>query len=84
MKITLVLILTFLLTSCGIAAKINARNDMTQSKEAYKRCLSQHANDVTACNASKLAYEADLQDFRATSSGVRNGNVTEVEVNNQQ
>jgi hypothetical protein len=27
------------LAGCGIAAKVNARNEMTQSETAYKACL---------------------------------------------
>ena len=59
-----------LLAACGIVAKVSARNDMEESKAAYKVCLAQHPNDVSACEAARLVYEADMQAYRATSTGV--------------
>jgi hypothetical protein len=41
--------LAVLLSGCGIAAKVTARNDMEASKVAYKACLAQHGQDVAAC-----------------------------------
>jgi hypothetical protein len=71
------LLLAALLSSCGIAAKVNARNDTEVSKATYKACLAQHSQDVSACEGARQAYEADLAAYRATSAGIRPGvNIT--------
>lgn len=64
-----------LLSGCGIAAKVNARNDMQVSKTAYKTCLTQHAQDAAACEGPRQAYEADLSAFEATAAATRPGPV---------
>ena len=64
-----------LLSGCGIAAKVNARNDMQVSKTAYKTCLAQHLQDAVACDGPRQAYEADLSAYQATSAGTRPGPV---------
>jgi hypothetical protein len=59
-------ILAGLLSGCGIAAKVNARNDMEASKSAYKACLAhQSQDDPSSCEALRQAYEADLSAYRA-------------------
>jgi hypothetical protein len=63
--------LPFLLEGCGIAAKVDARNDMLQSKAAYKNCLAQNPDNVSACEAAESAYEADLAAYQATTAGLR-------------
>jgi hypothetical protein len=59
------------LSGCGVAAKVNARNDMQGSKTAYKTCLAQHLEDAAACEGPRQAYEADLSAYRATSAATR-------------
>ena len=59
--------------SCGIAAKVRARDDMEVSKAAYKRCLEQNPDDPSKCEALRRAYEADLKAYRETSRGIRPG-----------
>jgi hypothetical protein len=61
------------LGGCGIAAKVNARNDVEASKSAYKACLALHPQDVAACEGPREAYEADWAAYRATSAGIRPG-----------
>lgn len=78
MKKSIALIFTLgticlMLGACGLAAKINARNDMTTSKEQYKNCLIKHSSNPSACEGLKLAYNADMNAFRATSAGIRPG-----------
>src|SRR6266536_5947523 len=68
------------LGGCGLAAKVNARSEMTQSESAYKACLVQHPGQVSACESVRLAYEADLQMYRATSAGVQPGRSDTVNV----
>jgi hypothetical protein len=36
-------------SGCGVAAKVNARNDMEASKAAYKACLAQNATNAATC-----------------------------------
>jgi hypothetical protein len=67
------------LAGCGVAAKVNARQDMEASKVAYKAYLAQHPQDATACEGPRHAYEADLAAYRATSAGVRPGATITVE-----
>lgn len=62
-----------LLSGCGIAAKVNARNDMQASRTAYKTCLAQHPQDIAACEGPRQAYEADLSAYQATSAATRPG-----------
>jgi outer membrane biogenesis lipoprotein LolB len=71
-----------LLSACGVAAKVNARNDLEQSKTAYKQCLAQHADDESKCTASRAAYLADLQTYEALSRGIRSAPSVSVEQSN--
>jgi hypothetical protein len=57
-----------LFSGCGIAADIRARNDVEDSKAAYKDCLKQHPDDLSKCDAPKKAYEADLEYYRSRKS----------------
>ena len=57
------------LSACGLAARIDARNDMEGSKAAYKSCLAENPEKVSACEALRLSYEADLKAFQATAGG---------------
>ena len=80
-KNLIVLLLMVICAGCGIAAKVRARNDMENSKTAYKQCLQQHLNDLEQCEGLKRAYEADLKAYKATSNGVRPGHTTSLEIN---
>ncbi len=60
-----------ILPGCGIAAKVRARNDMEDSKAAYKKCLQQHPENPSKCEGWRRAYEADLEAYRLTIEGVR-------------
>ena len=52
--------------SCGVAARVKARNEMEDSKMAYKACLQQNLDDPSKCEALKRAYDADLKAYRAS------------------
>jgi len=58
------------LTACGVAVRMEARNDMEGSKAAYKSFLAENPGKVSACEASRLSYEADLKAFQATAGGM--------------
>jgi hypothetical protein len=64
---------------CGVAAKVHARDDMMHAKSAYTQCLTENSSDPSKCAGLKEAYDADLQAYRATSSGLRSGSVLEVQ-----
>lgn len=68
LSLVLGLILAPTLAGCGIAATVRAREDMEQSKSAYKQCLGQHSQDPSQCTALRQAFEADMAAYRATSS----------------
>jgi hypothetical protein len=68
------------LSGCGIAAKVDARNDMEQSKAAYKNCLAANPSNPSACAGLEAAFQADLAAYRATSAGV-NPNTVEINQN---
>lgn len=74
-------ILVATVAGCGITAKVNARDDMEISKAAYKNCLAQNAQNVTACDAARLSYEADVKAYRATSAGIQPGRNDTINVN---
>ena len=74
------IILTF--SACGVAAKIDARNDLEQSKIAYKQCLNENSNATDKCAAQKEVYRTDLQAYEALSRGIRNGPSISVEQSN--
>jgi predicted small secreted protein len=62
-----------LLSGCGIAAKIDSRNDMMKTRDAYTHCLETHSSNVSACNGYKAAYKANMEAYRATSAGIEPG-----------
>ena len=75
----LLVLLGIFVSGCGIAAKIQARNDMMQAKNAYTQCLAENSADSSKCQGLKEAYDADLRAYLATSSEVRPGSVVDVQ-----
>jgi|GEM_PF-2431896 hypothetical protein len=73
MRPLLVLVLVVSLAGCGIAAKVSARNDMEQSKAAYKNCLAGNLQTPSNCEGYRLSYEADMKAYRAMSAGTQPG-----------
>ena len=71
--------LAFAISGCGVAAKVQARDDMMQSKQAYTDCLRANSAEPQACAGLKEAYQADLQAYRATSAGIRPGYAVSVD-----
>ncbi len=60
-------------------AKVRARDDMEMSKAAYKKCLKQHPDDLSKCEAPRKAYESDLKAFRATSDALKESGTVTIE-----
>jgi hypothetical protein len=69
------------LADCGVAAKVNARNEMEASKAIYKDCLARNPQNLSACEASRLSYEADMKAYRATSAGIQPGRNDTINLN---
>lgn len=65
------LIIAMTLAGCGVAAMIQAREDMQTSKAAYKQCLAAHFQDPDKCESARRIYEADLAVYQ-TEKGGRN------------
>lgn len=63
----------FVLSGCAIAAKVDARRDLQQSKIAYEGCLRQQSQDVSPCEGLRLAYDTDLKTYRALAAGAQPG-----------
>jgi hypothetical protein len=58
------------LSACGVAVRMEARNDMEGSKAAYKSCLAENQKNISTCDALRLSYEADLKAYQATAGGL--------------
>lgn len=55
------------LSACSVAAVHRARNEMEESKAAYKKCLMDNQQDLSKCRALREAYGADLKAYEAVS-----------------
>jgi hypothetical protein len=60
------------LAGCGIAAKIDARNDYRASVTAYMECLA--TNPLKDCERLRLAMEAEDHQYKAVAAGTAGGN----------
>ena len=78
LAIILIVIIAFS-NSCGLAVIARARNDMEDSKAAYKRCLQQNPDDPSKCEALKRAFEADLKAYRETKKGIGRGHTISID-----
>jgi hypothetical protein len=72
-RVCLLLAIAVALSACGLAVRMNARNDMESSKAAYKACLSENPAKVSVCEALRLSYEADLKAYQATVGSTFSG-----------
>jgi hypothetical protein len=73
MRVAGVLLLVFLLTGCGIAARVDARNDYRSSVDNYKQCLAAHPSAPKECEGLRLAMEADERKYNNLSAGINPG-----------
>lgn len=60
---------TTIATVQALAAEERARDDMEASKARYKMCLDQNPQTLANCESARLAYDADLRAYSATSTG---------------
>jgi hypothetical protein len=81
MRIPAVVIISCGLASCGIAAKVDARNDYRASVAAYRDCLITHA--PKDCEGLRLAMEADERQYNNLSAGITPGGNRTANINIQ-
>jgi hypothetical protein len=83
-KVVLLLALTASVSACGIAAKVDARNEYQKSLAAFKACLAAHPDDPnTACQSQKMAMEADERAYNNFGAGINPGAQRTYNVNTQ-
>lgn len=71
-----------LLTGCGAARQMEAWEDLSKSKAAYKECLESARSTPSKCAALKEAYEADARTYDSTTPKIGGFNNTTT-VNNK-
>lgn len=76
MKRTLILLALVPLSGCGIAAKIDARQDYQASEAQYKACLTANPAAPQNCEGLRLAMEADERKYTNLSAGTNPGSQT--------
>lgn len=69
-----------LLSGCGLAAKIDARQGYQRAVVAYQGCLSTHQADTSACNADKFSMDAARQEYEEMTAGLSPGSIRSVNV----
>ena len=74
-----IIVVSLIVSGCAVAAKVRAREDMEMSKTAYKKCLELHPDDLSKCEALRMAYEADLKAYRATSDAMKESGTVTIE-----
>ena len=58
---------------CGIAAKVDARQDYQASADKYKQCLAANPSAPQQCEGFRLAMEADERKYNNLSAGIQPG-----------
>jgi len=76
MRVLLVLFLLPTLGGCGIAARVDSRNEYQASAAAYKSCLSANPAAPQNCEGPRLAMEADERKYNNLSAGINPGSQT--------
>jgi hypothetical protein len=62
-----------MLSGCGIAASVDARNDYQTSSANYKTCLSANPSAPQSCESYRLIMEADERKYNNLSAGLSPG-----------
>jgi hypothetical protein len=63
-----------LLSGCGVAAKVGARNDYLASEANYKNCLAQNSANPHQCDGLRMALEVDERKYQNLTAGSSGGN----------
>jgi hypothetical protein len=64
------------LAGCGIAAKVDARQDYQASEAQYEACLTANPAAPQNCEGLRLAMEADERRYSNLSAGINPGSQT--------
>ena len=72
--------MSFLLSGCGIAARVDARNEYQVSAANYKACLAANPAAPQNCESLRLAMETDERKYNNLSSGLNPGSQTQSSV----
>ena len=70
------LAISFALASCGIAAKVDARNNYQEATARYKQCLEANPASPQNCEGLRLAMEAEEREYNNLSAGITPGGQT--------
>ena len=62
-----------MLSGCGLAARVDARNEYQTSSANYKACLSANPSAPQNCEGLRLAMETDERKFNNLSAGLAPG-----------
>jgi len=64
------------LAGCGLAAKVESRNDYQASASNYKSCLTANPATPQNCEGLRLAMETDERKYNNLSAGTNPGSQT--------
>jgi hypothetical protein len=70
-------LIPMLLSGCGIAARVDARNEYQASAANYKACLAANPAAPQNCESLRLAMETDERKYNNLSSGLNPGSQTQ-------
>jgi hypothetical protein len=73
MRIMGIVALCIALGGCGIAARVDSRNDYQASTANYKNCLTANPATPQNCEGLRLAMEADERKYNNLSAGLNPG-----------
>jgi len=73
MRVFIVIGFGLLVSSCGIAARVDARNEYRDSAEKYKQCLAANPGSPQQCDGLRLAMETDERKYNNLSAGLEPG-----------
>jgi hypothetical protein len=71
------------LSGCGVAAKMDARQEYQASADAYKGCLVRNPASPANCEGLRLAMEADERKYTNLSAGLHPGSQGVANINIQ-
>ena len=56
------LIVMVAVSGCGWTGKLDAMSRLDASRAVYRACVAEHKNELSRCEAERVAYQADLAD----------------------
>jgi hypothetical protein len=68
------------LVGCGIAAKVESRNEYQDSAANYKNCLNANPATPKNCEGLRLAMETDERKYNNLSAGINPGSQTSANI----